>query len=649
MLRVGVEKKLPWLVFAVILAGGLYAFPFLSNYKFALTNSVHDDNLFGYQVIWNGLKLSSLDFVKYSAPANIYGSLINYGSLWFCQLTKTPLDVVYNGLLLFQLLAGAFLFLSVLHTRLGDFERLSCFIFFLLAGYARWNFSHFGYPSTVYAANVAIPVFWAGLYWFTRNEGAGCALLSLGALIHPSFGLQVVFVAALFCFINPETRFKWKKLLFLLLPAFCATALPSFLLFADHFPRVSNTELLRALCLNSHAAPWDDQAWEFTLPLMISFLLLAALSFSFWKKLGDQYFYLLVSACVGAGVLSLSHIAGHVLKIPQMIQLMGLRSPALIAMLLLPILFLFFDAQLCSGNFGSRFLAGFILLHIVVARPYGLDKAPILLLAASLFFSGRGAGRNYQIIRGVLLFISLAWVALWTYYVWHEPVPFSQAFIDARVKPWSILDYVKANYIIDREPHIALAKKIFVSVSALVLASIPLLDRFKIKWSALAQQILLSIFLLTALLGASLKTSRDLGSQRNQDLYAAGIWAKQNTSRETLFISTDYSWRAFSERSLFYPGPELYFYYRPDSRIKKIDDFMIQLLGLKKAYETGPCKYWYFMKSIAYLQKMNTAENLKKLGKIVGAQYLVESRRFDLPVVYANRTFKIYDLSGSPK
>jgi hypothetical protein len=632
-----------WMCLALIVA--VYFFPFLTNYKQAASSSVHDDNIFAYSMILRNIDFFGNDFFKLSYPYYLYGSLINCGSIWLNRFLHIPLGLTYNVLCFFQLFAFPIMLLAALKNKLNYFELIALFCFSLLAGHQRWNLANYGPHEMVYAASVALPILCFGLYLISLKNGWGFAALSLGGLIHPSLALYSILIAFI-SFLLDSPLARKRDFLFLAIPFLC-TVIPPLALLSTEMPHVSKSVLMRALELNSHLTPWSDEGWAFSFPVVVNFTFLAALSLPFWKQLDRPYYKLLLASFIAVLILCGSQLVGHLFAVPKLIQVIGLRSPSMFAALLIPILFLFLNERAAHTKFGIRFLAAFALLHIAAAQPYGLDKMPIIFLGLYLLLEWRAFKLAHK--ETLALFLSViffAWCFAWLFYTPPEPKPYSREFFTALAKEWSFFDYIKMNYLVDQAPRIGLIKKLFVLLGSFIVAFAPkFAGPGKNEKTDLFSKVFLAAFLTVCVCWTAFSNQQDLGSQARKDLHAAQLWAKENTAPGTLFISTETSWRTFSERPLFHPVPALYYVYSGDKRIKDQDDLLIRLLGLQNTYETQTGKMWNTMKVIAYVNKMKHSGNIRRLGKQVGAKFLVEKLPYDLPVLYSNDTYRIYDLS----
>jgi hypothetical protein len=644
------SRATAWALLAALLTAAMIHFlPYLINYKYIVAQVVWDDNVFAYRAISNHLERFTGDLVQFAHRGYLWGSLINYGSLFVDKWTPIPLEVIYNALVFFQLFSLPALFVWFLKNRLTSYQLFSVFLLVTLSEFSCWNFANYTELSALYAALVAMPFVWLGLYWISQGRILGYGALSLACLIHASLGLYAILIAFLFL-VSARKKLSIPKLLMLAIPTACAVAPATIILSAD-FPKVPLEDLMRALELNSHATPWDDSfSWPRAFPATVAFALLAAVSYPDWGRLGKPYGRLLKCAAVAVLILCLSQIVGHLLDIPKLVQLIGLRSPTVFALLFLPILALFLFDRLAHQKLFVRFLAAFLFLLMIVGQPYGIDKMPIVFLGAWfwLFKDGKQAPKTGRYLAWTIYGLAVAWFASWVFAVPRRLIIFSPEHLEVLATPWSFWIYLKENALIDSGVRLVRQHRFIVVLSALLVAAWPLFERLWVQLPRvrikISQGMLIAAFLVASLALVTAANFQEFGSQASRDLYAAEVWAKNNTPENARFIVQGHSWRTFSERAMCHPMPALYFYYYPDMRMKAIDDMLIRLFGLEETYQTGTQNKWMFATMFIYSKKVYQPEPLRKLGKLVGARYVVSKYPVDLPVAYANKTYRIYDL-----
>jgi hypothetical protein len=134
---------------------------------------------------------------------------------------------------------------------------------------------------------------------------------------------------------------------------------------------------------------------------------------------------------------------------------------------------------------------------------------------------------------------------------------------------------------------------------------------------------------------------------------SAQQWARDHTPRETLFITPpqrwwlyESDWRVYSERSTVATlGDLLEAAFAPEY----IDTWRPRFEAVAPgALEQFRGDYFENKALTAEAFYRNTAGDFLRLGQALGAEYLVTERphTYDLPIVYENAGFVIYDLSG---
>src|SRR3989338_775338 len=640
------------LLFAFILFSSvlLYFLPYLVHCKYLIAEAVDDDSIYTYYVITKYLDRFQNDVVGYLIKGNVGGSIVNYGSLFLANIFLIPILWIYQCLMCLQLFSFPILLVLFLKRRfnLTKTEMLFSFYLTLISGYAYWNFANYGMPDVPYPGNFVHPFAWLSLYWLSQEKKKGYFLLSLTCLIHASIGLYAILAVFVFNMFY-DRSFQIKKAFLLAIPFACAIV-PPMIALSGNFPRVNAEGLEMVMRLNMHATPWASPFtnWYEGFPNTIAFMFLIIITIPRWNKLGKSYRTLLVSTLIATVFLCISHLIGYHFGLYRLVQILGLRSPTLMAIVILPILILFFMECLSHESFSIRFTSAWIVSSILILHPYGLDKTPIMLLG--LLFLLKQARLRTRINSLYLERILLALVLVWSIFrVLHEgrrPNPFSSQNLD---RFWNVWDYFKYSGIFDYKPGIHLPKRLLVFACALFTSLVPFVSNIrslKIQKLSIAKSITFILCLcLFMTCTISVHRFKSFSSQYRRDLYNAQLWAKNNTDPYDRFLTTAGAWRSISERAAFQVIPQRRYFYYPDRRIKQIDDLIIYLLGLREEFKTYNLKQWYFAAKMNYYARVTSPEKLRRLGEITGCKYLVEERDLKLPQVYGNKTFKIYDLS----
>ncbi|OGW79580.1 MAG: hypothetical protein A3G33_07230 [Omnitrophica bacterium RIFCSPLOWO2_12_FULL_44_17] len=638
-------KFIIFLIFITTIASFyvLYSTPRLIDYKSNIVRAINDDSIFGFRAIHNHSEYFQHDTRYPVCKGSIYGSIMNYGSLWLSRTAWIPLSMIHNSIVIVQVLALPFLFLWVLRRRLS-YPQLTIVFILSLSGYECWNSANYIFPYTTYPGAFVLPFVWLGLFLLARQKFWGYFLLSFSGLIHPSIALYAIFMACIFFFVNFKD-FRRPEGAYLLI-ALLITITPQILLLKD-VSKIPAADMIRAFQLNMHMTPWNyGKRFIPMLPCVIAFGLLVIMSRAYWNRLGLVYEKLVLSGFIATVLLGVSQILGHVFKIPFFIQLIGLRATSLFVILFLPIIFLFLIDQFSHTDGLLRFLSSFIIFLMVAAPPFGLDKTPIILLALALYLVKKPqlSDVRKRWLRAILIGIAGCWIVIWLLY--------QRSVVDIYSEGYSSFwNYLKSNIPVDDTAVISLSMKIFVICAAVLTMIWPILSNYYKRFMpSLSRVSTVSVVLFFLFTSWGYSFTLNLSSshkfrQENTDLYDAEIWANKHTLPDALFIFSEGSWRSFSERPVFNPYPQLEYMYYPNIEAFKIDQFLINLLGVNKAYQTATVGRWFQETTKAYNEKFKTAADFQRLGQLVHAEYLVEKRAFDLPIVYENRTYKIYDLS----
>jgi len=633
------HSEVAWFWSALIILAALFFAPYVWNFKYIMAVN-GENNLYAFDLLTRNFDRFRADSVSYFIKAHIAGSLANYFPLWLVQQLKFPVLWVYHTLLLFQFFALPLIIIRLLKRHLSALEQLCAFLFILMCGYLFWNVDLHGQVDIPYAAELCIPFIFLGLYWISEQKKIGYLSLTVAALIHPAFALYAL-AALFFFYLLRQEPFHFIEVILFLIPLAAALIPPLFLLSAD-IPTVSNRDLWRAWELNMHGMPWASGfRWFQAFPNLIALLFLAAVTYPSWKCLGKRYKLLLISAGLSFFFFGCLHILGHALKILPFVQILGLRAQTLFVIFFLPVLILFFKDKAGHSEFGVRFWTVFIIVYAVLAQPYGLDKAPALLLGAFLWIHSRKMGRP---VKWLFYGLSIVWILIWLFYQPPKPNPFAPSTIG---NAWHLGDYLRTNSLIDFVGRFSMEKKIVILGISGIFAWAPnLLNKYQDRsWAGnITAFALLFLFLMPAYGHYLDKANQRLADPINRDIHDAQLWAKENTKPSARFLSRLTNWRTISERSLFTLQPEQRYIYYPHHALREMDEMAMAVLGHRKDFYTMNQKQWYFVQPIAYFNKFLRPLEFLRLNRVYDADYLVETRKLNLPIVYKNDSYFIYNL-----
>lgn len=593
-----------------------------------IANAHGDDDVYVFSVIRSHPERFANDLYGLIARNYSRSSLVHFGSFLISDLLHVPVKLLWLALSFFQTFALPALLCIFFYRRFDfDFKLLFVFLYTLMAGYLSWNLANYGQIFLVpYPAQIAWPFALSGLFVYAHGRMSGVLLLMTASLIHPSIGLYSAFTAGLYTLITG--RLFSRGTFFLALCVLCAV-LPPLLLLNQPFPKVPDAEILHELKLNMHTTPWSSiygysQTWKNILALA----LLSAVAARFWTAFGRPYFLLLVSSVLASFLLGFSQIVGVWAGIPSLIVLLGLRSITLFSVLILPVLILFFLHHLNSEDRVSRFFAAFLILGSFLDHPYGLDKMPVILMAAWLWsIALKGHNPLKAILKWTVPIFTGIWLALWIFQGEKE-------LIDSGLTAW----------LVDPAQPAAWQIKAASAIFSLGLALAP--DYRALHKAGISTALVL---LTAAYFGAFFiyhqNAFKPYLETAMQDYYDAQVWARENTDPNSSFIipGSSASWRGISERAAFQPRPARYYLYNKDQRIKDFDDRIIRFFGIEKDYSRLTPAQAHNVFYILYYRL--PVEMLYELARFARARYLVEQRNLELPLVYQNGTYRIYDMS----
>jgi len=230
------------------------------------------------------------------------------------------------------------------------------------------------------------------------------------------------------------------------------------------------------------------------------------------------------------------------------------------------------------------------------------------------------------------------------FYKKNEDNPISEGRLH---QTWTLWDYFRVNALIDFGPQLTLVKKaILFSGASIATGALYLSKNNRLKGFAarLQPSFWILLFLFGCLSSFSVKNHMTLGNQKNRDAYDAQLWAKNNTDPNAGFLTLETTWRGISERRHYQAVPNSALFYLPDKRIQRFNDRIVSLLRLDNLQTTNQ-KFWNLAILWNFRKKFDSAEKMRRLGKVTRTQYFVDTEDFALPIAYSNSTFKIYDLT----
>lgn len=624
-------KRNAAVVLIIAISCAVYFYPYVVNHNFIVATTHSDDDFIVCNVVYNNIENFKNDLFFYLAPVFVRGTIMNWGSLFLVNSVGIPITFLSLCFQFIEFFMLPFCYLYLVRDALEKSWIPFVFLAALLSHHFTWNLSNHGMTDLPYRAHIAISVIFAGLLVVMSGRKSGYFLAVVGILFHAAIGVYAFVMIALWQILRNRRPITSETLY--LLPLLVAIFVPAYsILSLKHLP-VSKQDLLDLYRFSMHFYPWDSPfRWEQSVPAVSALFLLALFSRPYWGVLGEQYRQLVQATIASTIILMLSHMAGVTLGISSLISMCGLHSPTMLAVIMLPILLIGFSRVLNEGTVVEQFFALFTLTVMIVGRPYGLFVLPTLLM---MLYTARNRS---ALIGPVTVLLGTAWFAAWSvlsmppgYYLTRHAVQIIPGMLSKFILP----------LVGDAAPTLS-KMPIAVTGISLFLFTICLIQSKNRISPIKVYPVCLTIIACAFLVVSSERTFARTGSQPARDLYDAQVWARIHSKKTDTFIVMGGSWRAFSERSAFVPRSFGYYLYLPDSRLKSFDDKVFSFLNIENPYKN------YDQRTLAETNRyryMSLREpDFYRLAAIADAQYLVETRPFNLPLVYRNSTYYIYRL-----
>jgi hypothetical protein len=578
--------------------------------------SFTDDNLITYAHLMKFPERFSGDIVSLYGTASTWGTIFNWGpgllwrdlniSPWFMYIMLTWAQAVVMGF-------ASYIFITrVTQNAILGFIGM---LFVFAAQPTRWNLANYGtlFPQ-LYAGDFVNYLCLLALAALIQNRGrVVLAILFISSFIHPSVTLYYCGIIGLYAVWDIRTKRNTQQGLFLLGLALIVaiTIAPRFLIKTETPGDVAPSVILANLKLNIHfALNQHDSPQFFT---FVMWMVLVAFSVRYWRRLPPRVVQLWVCTLIGATLLVLSQVAGLVLNVPTLIQLVGARSTQILTLVSLPLV-LFYLWNLLERN---DWLAVWLLLTFLLAAtivPYGAFGG---FLLAFLFYD---LAYGFVFVRKLRLTSRMRFAAR------------AAAFMFSLV--WLLVLTLGT-----------LSPKLIVLI-ALIGVGYSVVSKLDMKWKYPFPEQRLAALLMAGVgifalgvLHTLYSKAAELGTEHVQAMYDVQRWAAENTSTTDLFAGIETAWRAESVRPYLPLVPQNWFVYALDSRLLAYQENIAQVYGVSYAqFSTFNVTREFYHFSPAQFQKLN---------RTFGVRYVIYRNQYgSLPfrAAYRNAYFTLYDI-----
>lgn len=501
----------------------------------------------------------------------------------------------------------------------------------------RWNLANYeNMMSFPYYGQLVLPfLIFAAAELIKGHAFRVVCLLVFSALIQASLTLQTAVIIGGFWLLRygfSEGKILLRRILSLgiVITACLVPLLNSRFKYPD---QLSVSELMSAVRKFYHFnPPILGLFWAYRLPTFLGFIGLTTLAFRGNKGLHASFirFWL---ACLGAIILfAFVYMAGLIWGIPPLLQLVPLRSTALMIIFSLPLVIAYLIEKLESGKFMMCWItASLLFLHAFFS--FGVFWGIILALVLSDLSQGRLSVIKLDIrnplanwLRRASSIIFVAWLGLIIIFGAYAVLGGPQ--VSSR-PPFSIL--IPGGQINARG-------FLFAIFAALAVGLIGMKQPLKMRLEYSLTKLALIAMLISLTIFKAYQCGRETAQPLARANYAAQVWARDNTAQDALFIVTlkgkgdDIPWRTVSRRPVTSPYEHFFVYIYTGSRsAKKLDEEMELFLNQDSSYKN---------------KKRLSEAGILRWAKRFGGDYVVTSTSepFKFPEVYRNSCIIIYKL-----
>lgn len=609
--------KSAWKIFWVLLSF-LTAFLQVRSYDTRLAHSIADD----HPAIWaQFFKNNSLNP---NHPEDIFAQTIIFSSL--PNLIAAFSTHIHDGLP--HLLSLFFIAIQIVGLVFALYQfcilfcssKTSAILTSVLTFWMQpWTKNLAYYPNfsfTPYPGQLVLPFLMGGITCALRSRlWMSALLLSIGGLIHPSLTLQSLVILAFFR-IQQESIGSFLKTSFVfILPFFAALILPLGVVPKSVNP-LTSSELLPSALSNPHLVPWNNAIfWSWEIPSLLAVFILSGVAIYYFRtpqaNFERRFFRAHLVAFLFLGGLHLLSVKFHFL---EGILLCPLRVTSLNALMLLPFGVDYLIRKMEDKSFAMQSLA-LTCLSFFIFSPIGLPWFQIL----GLFVLEKFRSARTQKLVGIA---SILWWGLFLF----------------SLRPMRWLGWEEAA----SQLRGLLAPALSLSTSHYLMCLFLLvLLAFAQKASGRRRNLAWMISVIITGIWTSYQMGANTQTEASQALVAVQQWAHKNTSPQSIFITSTWSWKGLSHRKNIYldeaPKGQVLPYFRNRTLLEwqrpvqtLFSDFHAKDLG--ELSETG----------------------VLRLGQQLQADFLVLEKSkgaFSLPKCFENSHYQVFSLTptGCPQ
>jgi hypothetical protein len=670
--KLTVDPRLTAVDLLIVAIALVYALVGMRNFELRMASLHVDDGPILYAYALKNPGLFEGDF-QVGTPLELrtYFMVITSAMVWIPALLWRYLDVdPYLTTWLITLVQGLSIGLSIYILTLTMVRERAVAVLAVIFAYVAtpwgWGPANYGTGSgwnfVPYPAYLALaPVLLAFACLIRRRNKMALLLLTVAGLIHPSLTLYACAIVGIYWlwegFQNrsPDMlrRLAWLVVVVIItvLPAlFVRMTLPGALLPRD--------EIIAGMRHNQHIWPWGyENRWKFSLPTTLKWLVLAGLSWRWRAIFSKEVQRLWVAALVGVFMLGLSHVIGGVWQIPMLLNLIGLRSFDLLALISLPLVIYYWYARIRSGSWLGATLSLLCLALPLYAREYALFWPFIVGLLLVDVSQGRLSIWEFDlpawVQRGLRMLALLVLVA-WGVSFLAMPFRAEGSATNPLLESWSQFTWgVIGSLPAQCDRVILLIAVALLSLLVIGTAQLKRTTRLAKYHSALWVALIGLIMVLYGyrFLWAKWQEAEWERGSYYADMLDVQLWAREHTPTLSLFVTPYGSWRTMSLRRKLSPFTRESYAYVVPRQAKEYRDRLLDFYGISAAEGRELRGSRIYQMELDSLWDFEESDFLRFASEF-GATHLVlptyrkytETPYFFLTLVYQNPSYVVYGL-----
>ena len=630
------STDLSWILLTLVAAGiSIYS---MGDFRVRQANSgSSDDNPVFYVKYYNNSHIYEGDIIDYVLEFKAGSSMMNWLPIMVSRLHVDSEFVVWMMVFLQTFLLFISLFLLTL--TLTDSHFYAWIVVFFIYAVRPWEWDLAVHPVSLvvaYPAHLALPFVLLAFAFVLKNRLVpAIILLIVAALTHPGLALYAVAILGIY-FLLTYRLHELKQLIVAWVALMGVVAIcvgPGLLIQGNVQSVLPVDEYMLAVRNNVHMAPWvaynteaDTRRWLDNIVFnFLGVVALMVLSLAYLQQNSKSYTRLLISAViVTIPMIFLQPLAVNWQVVP-IIQLIPMRFSRLLIMLSFPPIVSYLLTRLQHARWLTISTVILLVFYILVLNTMALWIFYLVLLLADLL------DQRINWIPELL-----------------KSTPFSDVFY--RVGYFTMILMLGVWLWNSSRGRVIVETEIFVGSTVFILLLRAYLShRRLVDVQNFTKYVVLPLIAVLCVSLAIVQASglrQESQTQARRDIYAAQLWAKENTPQDAAFILLRLPWRTYAERPVVEGTTTMKYVYTRDARLAAWNDRLLAHYDLKEEFRSGVG--WNEQKR-QEIDKFNsyTEEEVIAFANEFGGDYLIRLRQnpiLDFEVAYENDTLVIYQI-----